>query len=359
LCIGKFYPPHRGHHLLVRTASALSERVTVIAMAAACESIALDRRVAWLREVHAADGNVQILGVRDDYPVDYDSDEIWRAHVGLMVEALRPLGGAPVDAVFTSEPYGPELARRLGARSVSVDPAREIAAISGTEVRRDPARAWDMLAPPVRGGLCKRVVVLGAESTGKTTLVAALAARLRARGGSLGLTRTVAEYGRDYTCELLARARSLAQLEGRPIPSLEMLRWPTEAFALIAAEQNRIEDFEARLGGPVLVCDTDAFATGVWHERYVGHRSPAVESLGRMHDFYLLTHADDAPFVQDGLRDGEHIRHWMTEVFVARLTETGRRWTWIRGNGEARLDAAEQAVAGLLAEGWRLADPLG
>jgi HTH-type transcriptional repressor of NAD biosynthesis genes len=359
LVIGKFYPPHAGHHLLVRTAAALCGRVSVVVMASSVESIPLSSRVAWLREVHGPDHNVCVVGVADDHPVDYGDDQAWRAHIALMLEGARLLTTEPIDAVFTSEPYGAELGRRLGAKAVCVDPGRILAPISGTQARRDPVSAWEHLAPPVRGGLALRVVLVGAESTGKTTLAARIAQELRRRPGALGLARWVSEVGRDYTAGFWARERGRAQLEGRAEPALEELSWPSEAFEAIAAEQNRREDVEARAGGPVLVCDTDAFATGVWHERYVGRRSPAVEAHGRKHALYLLTHPDDTPFVQDGLRDGEAIRLWMTEVFAARLEETGRRWRWLRGSSGQRLAAALAAIEERLAEGWHLADPLG
>lgn len=41
LVIGKFYPPHAGHHLLVRTAARTCRQVTVVVMAAFTESIPL------------------------------------------------------------------------------------------------------------------------------------------------------------------------------------------------------------------------------------------------------------------------------------------------------------------------------
>ena len=53
LVIGKFYPPHLGHHLLVNTAAAACERVTVVVLAASVESIPLATRVKWMREIHA------------------------------------------------------------------------------------------------------------------------------------------------------------------------------------------------------------------------------------------------------------------------------------------------------------------
>lgn len=33
LVIGKFYPPHAGHHLLIREAARVAARVTVVVMA--------------------------------------------------------------------------------------------------------------------------------------------------------------------------------------------------------------------------------------------------------------------------------------------------------------------------------------
>jgi NadR type nicotinamide-nucleotide adenylyltransferase len=356
LVIGKFYPPHAGHHLLIRTAAAVCRRVSVVVMAAPWERIPLEARVAWLREEHAGEDRVHVAGVADGHPVDLESDAVWRAHVALMLEGARALTPEPVDAVFTSEAYGPELGRRLGAVHVPVDPARGLVPISGTAIRRDPAAAWEHLSAPVRGGLARRVVIVGAESTGKTTLAEELVQALRARGGASGLTRWVPEYGREHTVRLLAGARARAAPEGRPPPGLEDLVWPSGDFELIAARQNALEDAAARAGGPVLVCDTDAFATGIWHERYVGRRSPAVEAHARTAAFYLLTDPDDVPFTQDGLRDGQHLRRWMTDVFAERLTATGRAWSWLRGDRRARLEAAVARVEELLRR-WRLDEP--
>lgn len=52
LVLGKFYPPHAGHHHLVRTARDRCERLTVLVCAASVESVSLADRVAWMREAH-------------------------------------------------------------------------------------------------------------------------------------------------------------------------------------------------------------------------------------------------------------------------------------------------------------------
>ncbi|NEE54556.1 adenylyltransferase/cytidyltransferase family protein, partial [Streptomyces sp. SID8455] len=50
LVLGKFYPPHAGHHHLVETARDQCERLTVLVCAASVESVPLADRVAWMRE---------------------------------------------------------------------------------------------------------------------------------------------------------------------------------------------------------------------------------------------------------------------------------------------------------------------
>jgi HTH-type transcriptional regulator, transcriptional repressor of NAD biosynthesis genes len=69
-------------------------------------------------------------------------------------------------------------------------------------------------------------------------------------------------------------------------------------------------------------------------------------------------HPDDAPFTQGGLREGERIRHWMTEAFVERLTSTGRQWAWLLWPGPSRVEAALQSLQALLEEGWGRSAPL-
>lgn len=348
LVLGKFYPPHAGHHHLIRTAEAGCERLTVLVSHATVESIPLATRMAWIQEAHPG---ARVIGTVDDVHMDLNDEAIWQAHVDIFKAAVPER----IDALFTSESYGPELARRLGAAHVEVDQDRGAFPISGTKVRADPAGSWDYLEGPVRAGLALRVVALGAESTGTTTLAEALAAHYRERGGVWSRTRSVGEYGRDYS-EVLLRA---LQAEN-PEATWDDVRFTTEDFPLIAQRQNELEEREARLGGPVLFCDTDAFATSIWHERYLGGRNPDVEVLAGAidHDLYLLTDHEGVPFEDDGLRSDEHLRPWMTARFEGELERTGRRWIKLRGPHEQRLKEAVEAVDALIENGWHFAQPL-
>src|SRR5690606_27913102 len=113
----------------------------------------------------------------------------------------------------------------------------------------------------------------------------------------------------------------------------------------IAREQQRRENLAARSANRVLICDTNAFATGTWHERYYQSRDERVDAIGAKDrvDLYLLT-APDVPFVQDGFRDGEHIRQWMHERFFEQLSQGSREWMLVDGPYDRRLHIAEAAI---------------
>jgi NadR type nicotinamide-nucleotide adenylyltransferase len=345
LVVGKFYPPHAGHHHLIDTAAAACERLTVVVAASPLEGIPIALRAAWLRERHPQP-HVDIVPAVDDIEIDYDSDTVWAAHV----EIFRTAAREPVDVVFSSEEYGPELARRLDAVHVAVDPARERFPVSGTAVREDPVACWHHLSPPVRAYLARRVVVVGAESSGTTTLARALAEHYARRGGVWAATRWVPEYGRLYCEEKLAVAR-------RHDPGLWLgdLGWASEEFTVIAERQLALEDAAARAGSPLLVCDTDAFATELWHERYVGTPPPPL--AGTRHDLWILTDTAGVPFEQDGWRDGEMIREEMSVRFAAELDRRRLPYVTVKGTHGERLAEAVDAIDTVLDKSWVFTDP--
>lgn len=344
LIVGKFFPPHAGHEYLIRTALELCGRVSVLVLAASSEPLPMEWRARRLRECFPGCEELRVVAALDDVPVDYDDEAIWRAHVDVMRRALTGDAAAhdepelPVDVVFSSEEYGDTLARWFGARHVCLDRGRALYPISATAVRRDLIGCWTSLPEPVRAGLAMRVALIGAESTGTTTLARDICDALRARGGVWARTEWVPEYGREYSVNLLAVARA-HDPSARP----QDIVWTEADFVDIAREQNRREDDAARRGSPVLVCDTDAMATAIWHERYRGARSARVEEVaGAMapRALYLLTDHADVPFEDDGLRDGEHVRGWMNERFADVLRASGVPWHLVSGPPDERLRVA-------------------
>lgn len=347
LVIGKFYPPHLGHEYLIRTAAQHGSSVTVLVMGVSSERITIENRVAWLQSALQNTPNAQVIGVLDDVPVDYHDDAIWQAHVDLMkhsvakARAMTPHLG-PVDAVFSSEPYGERLASYFAARHVCLDQSRKLYPVSGTAVRADVPGEWHMLSPAVQAGLAFRVVVIGAESTGTTTLSQDLARSLRQQGGVWTQTCWVAEYGREYSANLLALAKA-----SNPFASVFDIQWHSADFEHIARTQCARENQAARHGSPVLVCDTDALATCIWYERHMGQRSDALAAIAKAmppRALYVLTSEVDVPFEDDGLRDGEHLRGWMNQRFRDVLTAQSVPWLEVTGSREERCRAAMKAI---------------
>jgi HTH-type transcriptional repressor of NAD biosynthesis genes len=313
--VGKFYPPHRGHLRLIEFAQSRCDELVVIVGSRPGEEPPADLRIMWLRQMHPG---VRFELVDDAYP---EEPGIW-AKVAIQVL------GRPPDVAFAGETYGAGWAHAMGCAFELFDRAADPDACSGTAVRTDPIGHWECLEPRVRAHYVRRVCAVGAESTGTTTIARDLAAHYQ--------TVWVPEYGREY-------------YEQRVLTDKGASAWTTDEFVHIAREQARQEDLGALVADRVLVCDTDPFATEIWHERYVGTPSAAVAAVaaGRKCDLYLLT-GTDIPFVQDGYRDGENIRDWMHRRLREELERRGKLYVLLEGDRQARLSLAVEHVDELL-----------
>ena len=144
-----------------------------------------------------------------------------------------------------------------------------------------------------------RVCLLGAESTGKSTLAAALAERFD--------TVWNPEYGRPYT--ELGRDRDAP--------------WTSDEFTHIARLHCWYEDFLACLAHRVLFSDTDAFTTSVFHEVYLRAAAKGFDELvGRRYDLFVVCGLD-VPWRHDGVRVFELQREWMHERYLERARSSG------------------------------------
>jgi HTH-type transcriptional repressor of NAD biosynthesis genes len=170
----------------------------------------------------------------------------------------------------------------------------------------------------------KRVCLLGAESTGKSTLARALAERYD--------TLWNPEYGRPYT-----------QI-GRPAEE----PWASWEFTHIARMHCWYEDFLADLAHLVLFSDTDAFTTSVFHEVYLGAPATAFpELIRRRYDLFVVCGLD-VPWRHDGIRVFEEQRRWMHERYLERARKSGSPWLLVVGPPDARLEAVAAEVDRLL-----------
>ena len=191
---------------------------------------------------------------------------------------------------------------------------------SGVEAVREPALSLvpGPASEPLPSGV-KRVRLLGAESTGKTTLASALA-------DAYG-TLWNPEYGRPYT--------EIGRDPEAP--------WTSAEFTHIARITCWYEDFLARYARQVLFCDTDAFTTALFHEVYLGAQATDFRDLvERPYDLTVLCGLD-VPWAHDGVREFETKRRWMHERYLAHAR--GERPAVAAGRGLARAAPAAASAA--------------
>ncbi len=169
-----------------------------------------------------------------------------------------------------------------------------------------------------------RVTLIGAESTGKTTLARLLAVHYK--------TVWAPEYLRAFVCEKGALPKSA---DSRRIAEGHLAQ-----EASLHARARR-----------VLFLDTDLYSTLVYHRYYFGTSSAWLQRQARKHaaDLYLFTDTD-IPFVADeGQRDGPTARAALRDLFLQELLDEDLRHAILRGTLKRRLSAATVAVDRYLA----------
>lgn len=172
------------------------------------------------------------------------------------------------------------------------------------------------------------IAIVGAESTGKTALASALAARVAAETGLRAA----------WVPEQL---RLWCEREGRT-PRAD------EQTGIAALQRDAIE--AAAGTNDVVLADTTPLMIAVYSRKLFADDSLVAPAMAwqRRCALTLLT-ALDIPWVADGLqRDGPHVRAPIDAMIRTLLIEHGPRWSLVAGSGEARLENALDAIAPLL-----------
>ncbi len=320
LVVGKFSPLHLGHELLIRRAMDACDATFIISYSLpelpGCEAHMRER---WLR---ARFPDAVVLVVDADLPHNDDGELIHRRFcASLCLDRL----GTTVEAVFTSEDYGDgfavELGRCFSARTgrqltvqhVNVDQARRIVPVSGTTVRGDPHAHRRFLSDVVYASFVQKVCFLGGESSGKTTLAAALAERLA--------TAWVPEYGRELW---------VAQ-DG-------VLRY--EDMARIGAMQLQREMQARPQAKRFLFCDTSPLTTLFYSREMFGRADPAlVKMADARYDHFFLC-APDFEFIQDGTRRDADFRQQQHRWYQDELARRQLSYSALTGPLEQRIASA-------------------
>lgn len=169
----------------------------------------------------------------------------------------------------------------------------------------------------------KKIVVIGPESTGKSTLSAGLAEALH--------TIWVPEHARDYLINL-----------GRDYIEADLLQ--------IAKGQLQDEEEALKMAHQHLICDTDLYVLKVWSEAKYGrcHRGILENIAQSTCDLYLLTYID-IHWEDDPLREHSQPeeRYYFYNQYRDIVINSGIPWADIRGTHQQRLDTALKAIESL------------
>ena len=312
-------PPHSGHARLIEIARERSQHLTILVCSLENEPIPGRLRYEWMKEMYPDVSVVWVTDENPSYPDEHpDFWDIWRKTI---------LSNAPEpDAVFTGESYGDRLAAVLGAVHICVNREDCPGDISGSEIREDPYKHWDHLPPRVRAYYAKRVAIVGAESTGKTTLAKALAERFN--------TVWAPEYAVEYLKNGNQDCKSIQDIEN------------------IARGQISLEEEMAAKANKIVFCDTDTMTTVVWSSHFFGECPQWIldESFARKYDLTLLTNID-IPWICSPWRDCPDKRAEFHDWFKRELELRRRPYIEISGSSpEDRLSLAAVYISRLLGQ---------
>lgn len=340
LVVGKFCPLHHGHMHLIQAALDACEEVLVISYTKPeFDQCAPPTREAWIERLFPQVRRLVIddaillaecsrRGIDPLMPVPANDapDALHREFTGWLCWALAE---TVVDAVFTSESYGDGFAttlseyfsartgRRVDVAHVSVNPARSTIPVSGSLVRSDPHAFRRFLDPIVYADFVGRICILGGESSGKTTLVEALARELD--------TICVPEVGRTYW---EARGGHLV----------------FDDMRAIAEAQVNLENELVQRARQWLVCNGSALTTACYSMVDYGRLDPVVQALAEREYTATFVCAPDFPFVQDGTRRDAAFRLHQHRWYLATLDRAGVSYVMLDGPLDQRVRRAGEWV---------------
>ncbi|MCM3081707.1 multifunctional transcriptional regulator/nicotinamide-nucleotide adenylyltransferase/ribosylnicotinamide kinase NadR [Brevibacillus invocatus] len=328
---GKFLPcPHMGHvYAMIRASTMVDELHVVVAFDEEHEKklcadgliphIPVRVRLRWWTQLTKDMPHVHVHAVYEQQ-TGHISD--WQRGA----EGIKAAIGKPIDTVFSSEHGYTDIFRDLypEAQHVVIDAKRVAYPISGTMLRTEGVmKHWQMLPEIVKPYFVKKVVVVGTESCGKSTLVRNLA--------NLYNTNYVEEWGRTYY-ERLGNCENITLAQDYPE---------------IAFEHKYQEKEQLAKANKLLFIDTEAIVTQYFSMLYIGERQPILDEIARLQQYDLWLFLEpDVKWVDDGTRSfGEQeVREKNNALLKELLREFGIPCKTVSGNYQERLEQAIRYV---------------
>jgi HTH-type transcriptional regulator, transcriptional repressor of NAD biosynthesis genes len=331
---GKFLPLHLGHVYAIVQASSIVDELYVVLSHSEKRDIELCRdtkmeyipaqiRLRWLSKLTKDMPHVKVISIAD-YQGNDDYD--WKEGAQLIKKAI----GKPIDYVFSSETEYNEIFKELypTAKHFLIDPIRTHVDISATTIRKEGVfRHWEFIPDMVRHYFVKKVVVVGTESCGKSTLTKNLA--------KIYNTTYVEEYGR-IVCEEIGGCEGIIS---------------TEDYHKIAYGHKMEEIKAIEKANKLVFIDTEAIVTQFYSNLYNDEHQTVLDEIAKLQDYDLWLYLEpDVEWVNDGLRvHGEdEVRAKNNQHLKALLKSHNIDYKILNGDYLERLNGAIKLVDELL-----------
>jgi len=314
LTLGKYMPVHKGHLALIDFAKQHCDLLYVLVCASdPQESISGKIRWEWMKKVCKGDSKVEVCYSDDPVPYTAHSSreisQIWAAY-------LKPKF-PDVTLFFSSEPYGDFLAEYMNIKHLTFNPQRDFVPISATDIRNNPTKYYDYLPYQIQSDFVRKIAIVGAESTGKSTLTQQLATHFHTLYVP-EVARYMMQSSYDCTYELLIK---IAQRHAEEI----------------IAQQKDAYKF--------LFCDTDLLVTMAYSE-YLFQKTLLSENwiqTANEMDLYLILDTD-LSYHQDGTRLGNVFQSEIQKRIIEKVINTNKPYVYINGKNEIRLENAIKQI---------------
>jgi HTH-type transcriptional regulator, transcriptional repressor of NAD biosynthesis genes len=312
LVLGKFLPLHKGHIALINFARQHCDFLYIIICFTKKEIVEGLVRKQWLYEELRLCDNISLISFPYDDNILPNSSESSRDVSKIWAVELKKIV-PDTDVVFTSEPYGNFLAEYMNIEHIVFDEKRIAIPISATMINNNPIKYWDYLADSTKPWFVKKIVLLGSESTGKSTLAEKLAKYFN--------TPFVPEMARD----IIEKTEECTFEHLKEIAILHAKR-----IGLAVGESNKL-----------LFMDTDINITKSY-SKFLFDKELIVEpwiTEANKADLYLFLETD-CPFVQDGTRLTEKERNSLSSFHKEQLIKNNIDFIAIGGDWNNRFNLA-------------------
>ncbi len=324
---GSFNPLHNGHlNCIIKAASQCGELFIVISYRSDKSDIDVKVKYRWVYKLTSHIGNVKIILLEDKTTNKNDyTKELWKADC----EKVKSQIGKKIDVVFCGSDYDENSFWNV-CYPESEFVIFERDKYNSTEIRENIYEHWDWLPLPVRSHYVKKVLLIGSESCGKSTLTINLANHYN--------TNYLEEVGRD-----------LSELSGTDMMML------SEDFTRILLEHKAKEMRVIEHSNKILFEDTDCLITRFFMEfledENIRNNANLAESIARLNDYDLILFLEpDVLWVQDGDRSVEIAEN--REKFSGRIKEIyesfGFEYVTISGNYVERYEKSIKYIDKLL-----------